>query len=235
MSVDDKPQRRGWYCSSDGRSTAIRLARGLDQMRLLYSKVSPFARKVRVAAIELGVYDDLNLVEITEPTVPTNYIPELSVENPIGKVPVLVLGDGTTILDSNVIVEFLNDSVGGRLHGVGQGRWQALTLQALANGIIEAGIACRLEGLRPEGLRWSAWSTAHHRKLVAALDLIEARPGQLDGEFTCGQISLACAIEWLVFRGIYVDACAERPRLSAWLERVKERASLANTRPPLGS
>ena len=200
-------------------------------MKLMYTKASPFARKVRASIIELGLQDEVELCEVTQVTVPTNYIPELSKENPLGKVPVLILSDGRRIADSIVIAEYLDARAGHRLFPTGEARWSALTLQAQADGIMEAGVACRLEGLRPENLRWPDWREAHQRKVIQAIDAIEADPSYLDTDFHIGQLSLACAVEWIAFREVYKDAKVGRPRLAAWLDRVSERPSLKSTRP----
>jgi glutathione S-transferase len=200
-------------------------------MKLFYTTASPFSRKVRASIVELGLQDEIELSEITQPTVPTNYIPELSRENPLGKVPVLVLSDGQRIADSIVIAEYLDARGGRRLFPTDATRWTALTLQAQADGIIEAGVACRLEGLRPENLRWPDWRDAHVQKIVSALDAIEAEPSYLDAEFHIGQLALVCAIEWIAFRDVYKDAKQGRPRLAAWLDAVSERPSLKSTRP----
>lgn len=200
-------------------------------MKLFYTTASPFARKARATIIELGLEDAIELSEITQLTVPTNYIPELSKENPLGKVPVLVLDDGQRIADSIVIAEYLDAQAGPRLFPSDDSRWQALTLQAQADGIIEAGVACRLEGVRPEHLRWPDWREAHERKIASALDAIEAEPSYLDADFHIGQLALVCAVDWIAFRDVYKEVRLNRPRLERWLDAVSERPSLKLTRP----
>lgn len=200
-------------------------------MKLFYTTASPFSRKVRAAIIELGLQGEVELSEITQLTVPTNFIAELSQQNPLGKVPVLVLDDGRRVADSIVIAEYLNALADGDLFPQGDDRWDVLTLQAQADGIIEAAIACRLEGVRPEPLRWPDWVSAHERKVTTALDAIEAEPACLEAGFNIGQLTLACAIEWMAFRNVYHEARSGRPRLSQWLDRVSERRSLVETRP----
>lgn len=200
-------------------------------MKLFYTSASPFARKARAAAAEAGVERDVEDVEITQMTVPTNHIPELSRENPLGKVPVLQLGDGRRIVDSAVIAEYFDSIGSGILFPRDDMRWTALTLHALADGIIEAGIACRLEGMRPEAIRWSDWVDAHRGKLVAALDAIENDGGLLSGPFNIGQLALVCAIEWIAFRDVYHDSFAGRPALADWYGKVRGRPSLRATMP----
>jgi len=200
-------------------------------MKLFYTKASPFARKARASIIELGFEEEVELCEITQLTVPTNFIPELTKENPLGKVPVLVLDDGSHIADSIVIAEYFDSLAGPRLFPQDASRWRALTLQAQADGIMEAGVVCRLEGIRPEHLQWQEWRDAHKRKIISALDAIEADPSYLEPNFHIGHLALVCAIEWIEFRGVYHETKEGRPNLPAWFDEVTERASLRLTRP----
>lgn len=200
-------------------------------MKLFYTSASPFARKARAAVLEARLEKSVETIEITQLTVPVNHIPELSRENPLGKVPVLQLADGRRIVDSVVIAEYFDELGQGTLFPRDAARWTALTLHALADGIMEAGIACRLEGLRPEAIRWTDWIDAHRRKLVTTLDAIESDPEFLSPPFNIGQLALVCAVEWIAFRDVYHDSCVGRPRLAAWFEQARERPSLHATRP----
>ena len=200
-------------------------------MKLFYTRPSPYARKARAAAIELGLEDRIEFVEVTTLTHPTSNIPELRRENPLQKVPVLVADDGQRLFDSVVIAEYLDDLAGGSLFPKDARRWPSLRLHALAQGIIDAGVAVRLESLRTEDKRWDEWIEAHVRKIVSGLDAIEAEPELLAGPLDIGQLTLACAIEWLAFRNVYSESEEGRPRLAAWYQTVRERPSLLATRP----
>lgn len=201
-------------------------------MKLFYTHPSPYARKARAAAHELGLAERIEMVEITTLTHPTSRIPELQRENPLQKVPVLIADDGQRIFDSGVIAEYLDElGGGGRLFPRDERRWPALTLHALAQGMMDAGVAVRLERLREEQRRWDDWIEAHLRKVTAALDAVEANPAWLKGGFDIGQLALVCAIDWLEFRQIHERSDKGRPRLSAWLAEVRERTSLVATRP----
>jgi len=201
-------------------------------VKLFYTRPSPYARKARAAAHELGLAERIEFVEVTTLTHPTSRIPELQRENPLQKVPVLVADDGRRIFDSGVIAEYLDQLAGGgRLFPRNSGRWPALTLHALAQGITDAGVAVRLESLREEPKRWDEWIDAHLRKVIAGLDAVEADPVWLEADFNIGHISLVCGIEWLAFREIYSRPGDGRPRLAAWLAEVSERPSLVATRP----
>nr|WP_295372891.1 glutathione S-transferase family protein [uncultured Sphingosinicella sp.] len=200
-------------------------------MKLFYTRPSPYARKARAAALELGLEDRVELVEVTTLTHPTNNIPELLRENPLQKVPVLIAEDRQRLFDSVVIAEYLDALAGGTLFPKDGRRWPSLKLHALAQGIMDAGVAVRLESLRPEDKRWDNWMEAHLRKVTNGLDAVDAEPDLLDGPFNVGHLALACAIEWLAFRTVYSESEEGRPRLAAWFADVRERPSLIATRP----
>ena len=200
-------------------------------MKLFYTRPSPYARKARAAVLELGLEQRVELVEVTTLTHPTSNIPELRRENPLQKVPTLVTDEGERLFDSVVIAEYLDAVAGGALFPKDERRWPSLKLHALAQGIIDAGVAVRLENLRDESLRWDKWIDAHLGKVTRGLDAVEAEPALLYGDFHIGHLTLACAIEWLAFRNVYSESEQGRPRLSAWYRAVQERASLVATRP----
>ena len=126
-------------------------------MKLLYSPASPYARKVLVLAHETGQAGAIT-VEAASPS-PTAGAPDIARHNPLGKVPALILDDGTCLYDSRVICEYLYlRSEGAHLFPEGGERWDALTRQALGDGILDAALIARYErALRPEPLRWDAW------------------------------------------------------------------------------
>ena len=200
-------------------------------MKLFYTRPSPYARKARAAVLELGLGKRVELVEVTTLTHPTSDIPELRRENPLQKVPTLVTDDGERLFDSIVIAEYLDALAGGTLFPKDERRWPSLKLHALAQGIIDAGVAVRLESLRDESMRWDQWIEAHLGKVRRGLDVVEAEPALLSGAFHIGHLTLACAIEWLAFRSVYSESDEGRPRLSAWYRTVRERPSLVATRP----
>lgn len=200
-------------------------------MKLFYTRPSPYARKARAAVLELGLEKRVELVEVTTLTHPTSDIPELRRENPLQKVPTLVTDDGERLFDSIVIAEYLDALAGGTLFPKDERRWPSLKLHALAQGIIDAGVAVRLESLRDENMRWDQWIEAHLGKVRRGLDVVEAEPALLSGAFHIGHLTLACAIEWLAFRSVYSKSQDDRSRLSAWYRTVRERPSLMATRP----
>ena len=198
-------------------------------MRLFVTAPSPYARKTRAAVIELGLEARVEVVEVPART-PNEPKPDLEAVNPLGKVPSLVTETGL-IADSPVIVAYLNELAGSSLIPSGPERWRVLTLEAIADGCIDSGVVLRVTQLKDEARRDEQEVAAHGAKIARALDLIEADPSWLQGGFNVGQLALACAVDWLLFRDLVPDPEAGRPRLSAWLADVRRRPSLAATRP----
>lgn len=200
-------------------------------MKLWYSPPSPFARKVRAAAIELGLAERIELVNT--PVVPVKPNPALIPENPLVKVPALEAEDGTVLYDSRTICEYLDALAGGnRLFPLGARRWNALRRQSLGDGIMDAGILRRYELLlRPEPLRWDDWLTGQQAKIDFGLDAAERESGSWGDAFDIGHLTLACALGWLEFRFADFDWRAKRPGLDAWYARVAARPSLTQTVP----
>ena len=199
-------------------------------MRLLVTTASPYARKVRAAVIELGLEDRV-AVEFVPIRTPQQAKPDVEALNPLGKIPALILADGSLIADSPVIVAYLDAQAGGGLIPSGEGKWQALTLEALADGIMDAGFVIRMEQLKAEPYRDPAETEAYTAKIGHTLDRLEREPAWLEAPFNAGQLSLACALDWLIFRNLVADPLAGRPQLAAWLDKVHDRPSLAETLP----
>ena len=196
-------------------------------MKLLYQTHSPYARKVLVAAHEIGLAERLEVIH--HETSPTRRNEAVYAVNPLGKVPVLLLDDGTVLFDSNVICEYLD----GLHHGPkllpiqAAARYAALRMQALAQGISDAGIAARWDiERRPEALRWPVLADAYRDKIAAACAYLER---EIDGDTVdLGAIAIATALSWIEFREVY-DFHHDHPRLAAWYERFAQRPSMRAT------
>jgi glutathione S-transferase len=199
-------------------------------MRLYVTKPSPYARKAWAAVLELGLNDRVEIVELPArmPTIPK---PDLEAVNPLGKVPSLVTDDGSLIADSPVVVAYLNHLAGGRLIPRGHERWRALTLEALADGCMDAGVVLRVEGLKGEAYRDEGEIAAHVAKIERTLDLIESEPHWLSGKVNVGSIALVCAVDWLIFRNLISYPLVARPRLALAMAQHLERPAFAATRP----
>ena len=138
-------------------------------MKLLFAATSPFVRKVVVLAAETGLSGDIERIDIN-PWDPETTVPQV---NPIGKVPALILDDGTVLADSKLICEFLDSQHDGPKMYPAEGpeRWQTLRLAGLAEGVLEAALTAVVEKLRrPEEFTWSGWVERQEGKIALGLD-----------------------------------------------------------------
>ncbi len=168
-------------------------------MILSSSDPLPFGRKVKIVAKLLGIYDQLT-IEKSNTNDPED---TLRKQNPLGKIPILILDDDRKIFDSRVICEYLDAQVDGiTLHPTeSDARWEALTLQALGDGIVDASILQVYEHrMRPEEKRSSDWLSYQSDKVKRALDHLEANQPSLTGDLTIGHVALACALGYLDLR-----------------------------------
>ncbi len=199
-------------------------------MQLYFNPASPFVRKVRVAAHELGLSGRIELTSVTlSPVSPHDGVRS---SNPLGKIPALITDDGMVLYDSPVICEYLDALAGGNrlFPAAGAARWTALRRQALADGIMDAAVLTRYEqAVRPKELRWEAWVGGQLLKVRTALDALEHE--NLEGVFDIGTIAVACALGYLDLRFAAESWRTGRPRLAAWLGAFSERPSLAATVP----
>jgi glutathione S-transferase len=197
-------------------------------MRLLYQSHSPYARKALVAAHEMGLAGQLEVIH--HETRPTLRNAEVFALNPLGKVPVLICDDRTVLFDSSVICEYLDGLQQGRklFPASSAQRFLALRTQAIAMGIADAGIAVRWETeRRPEAVRWAPLRDGYLQKIAASCDFLE---GHIDPEkeLDIGDIALATALSWIAFRRVY-DFQAEHPRLGSWYQQISKRPSMVAT------
>jgi glutathione S-transferase len=201
-------------------------------MKLYYSSASPFVRKVTVTAIECGV--DKKIEHHPTQVVPVKPNAELAHDNPLMKVPTLITDGGEILYDSRVICEYLDSLHDGRklLPASGGERWRVLRLQALGDGILDAGILMRYETvIRPQEKQWSDWINGQTTKIKQGLDAAEGEADLLPGRVDLGQITLACAIGWLEFRKPIGDIRPDHPKLMKWYDEFAKRPSMQATLP----
>jgi glutathione S-transferase len=202
-------------------------------MKLTFSPASPFARKVRIAAIELGLIDSIELVPAT--VVPGQPNEEYSRITPLKKLPVLILDNGEVILDSYVIVEYLDELAGGGklIPASGEARWKVKSDHSLLQGMLDSMLLCRYEKMvRPEPLRWQAWADDHWNRAWAGMARFEANAEALARPFDIVQIGLTCVLGYADFR--FAD-CGWRkayPKLDAFHDKVLTRPSVKVSLPP---
>lgn len=204
-------------------------------MKLAYSPASPFARKVRIAAMELGLLDKIEFV------VPIKAIPVTANEeysqkvSPLRKIPALILDDDNVIVDSYVIVEYLDELAGGGklIPAAGVQKWQVKTDHSIIQGMLDAMLLCRYEKmLRPEQFRWQDWYDDQFKRAWDGLARFEAHPDVLMRRLDIVQIGIVCVLGYADFR--FPD-CGWRkafPKLDAFHEKMMQRESVRTTVPP---
>jgi len=203
-------------------------------MKLLASLTSPYTRKVRIVLAEKKIECDMELVDVFPVENPVN------AHNPLGKIPTLLLDDGTPLYDSRVIVEFLDGkSPISRLipedmrERVAVRRWEAL-----ADGVLDAGLLVRYESLRDKKERSAAWSEkqlARMRRGMAQMSAeLAERPWCHAERYSLADIAVGCCLGWLGFRKPGdVDWNREYPALARHYEKLMARPAFADTVPEL--
>ena len=200
-------------------------------LRLYTSPTTPFGRKVMVLILEAGLADQVEIAQATGSPLDSSKMP-LS-QNPLGKIPALERGDGPAIYDSRVICRYLDDRAGAGLYPPAPRLWETLTLEATADGMIEAAILMLYEGrLRPEEKRFDGWVEGQWAKIARALDTLEGRwMSHLNGPLDMGQIAIGVALSYLDFRFDARGWRQGRPELARWHEAFAARESMAATVP----
>ncbi len=203
-------------------------------MKLLASLASPYTRKVRVVLIEKKIECELELVDVQPLDNAVN------AHNPLGKIPTLVLDDGTPLYDSRVIVQFLeNVSPISRLipddnrDRVAVRRWEAL-----ADGVLDAGLLVRYESLRDKKERSQAWTDKQLARMRRGMEQMVKDLGERGwchaDRYSLADIAVGCCLGWLGFRKPgEVDWQAEYAPLAQHYKRLMERPAFADTAPQL--
>ena len=199
-------------------------------MRLYSSATSPFVRKVLVLIHEVRI-TGIDLVPVSGTAVAPGTMPVD--HNPLGKIPALVLDDGRTLFDSRVICRWLDDHAGAGLYPAAPQLWNTLTLEALADGILEAAVLMVYESrLRPEELRFAPWIEGQWAKVDRALDALEnVWIPHLAGPSDIGQIAVGAALGYLDFRHDARNWRKDRPSLTRWYQGFSARPSMQATVP----
>lgn len=202
-------------------------------LTLHYSPASPFVRKVRILLHETGQTDEVKLNLSTGTVLEPGTLPVGL--NPLGKIPALERPEGCTLYDSRVICRYLaeRNEAGRALYPAPPRLWEVLTLEATADGIMEAAVLMRYEiALRPEGQRSPGWLDGQWAKVSRSLDALEGRwMAHLTGPRTIGQLATASALGYLDFRHADRPWRAARPALAQWFEGFAARPSMLATRP----
>jgi len=199
-------------------------------LTLRASTTSPFVRKVRLAIAILGLANQIK-IEIADTLDPNDNVRQ---QNPLGKIPTLILEDGSTLFDSRTILEYLDDRAGGEriIPRAGAERFRALREQSLADGILDAGVLRVYEGrFRAAEKHEPKWIEHQAGKINRALDTFEKSPPAFDSTLHVGHIALACALGYLDFR-FNGEWRKTHPRLVRWLDEFASKVpAFAETTP----
>ncbi|MEM7722521.1 MAG: glutathione S-transferase family protein [Pseudomonadota bacterium] len=198
-------------------------------MRLLSSPASPFVRKVQVLLLETDQSD----VEIADVTAhPLGGDASLNATAPLGKIPALERDGGPTIFDSRVICRFLDNRAQAGLYPEAR-LWETLTLEALADGIMDAAVIMVYEKrARPEEMWHQPWLDAQWSKVERGLDALERQwMSHLHGPLDMAQLAVGCALGYLDFRHDDKGWRDGRDSLAAWYKTFSTRPSMVETAP----
>jgi glutathione S-transferase len=200
---------------------------------LHYSPTSPYVRKVMIVLRETGQLDAVTLATASGTPLAPGTMPVG--HNPLGKIPALERPDGCTLYDSRVICRYFAESAqdGPAFYPKPPRLWEVLTLEATADGILDAAILMRYEtALRPEEGQSPDWIEGQWAKIARSLDALESRwMGHLNGPLDMGQVAVACALDYLDLRHDARRWREGRDTLAAWHARFAERPSMQATRP----
>ena len=203
-------------------------------MKLLASLASPYTRKVRIVLAEKKIDCDMEQVDVAPVDNPVNR------HNPLGKIPTLLLDDGTALYDSRVIAEFLDGKspISRLIPDDLRDRVAVRRLEALADGVLDAGLLVRYESLRAENERSQAWTDKQlarmKRGMAQMASEVAERPWCHGERYSLADIALGCCLGWLDFRKPGgVDWLAEYPGLAKHYEKLKARPAFADTAPQL--
>ena len=203
------------------------------KMLLHWSPRSPYVRKVMIALHEMGLQDHVETVRTvvggTKPHL------ELMQQNPLGKIPTLVLQDGTILYDSPVILEYLDTQHSGpKLYPAsGEARWTALRRHALGQGMLDVALACLGERFRPEERQSQPHIELWRLKLRSCVDALEREAEALASSgFTVGHLAIGVAVSYLDFRFADLAWRDGHPALAAWHASFDARPSV-QANPPV--
>jgi glutathione S-transferase len=202
-------------------------------LRLIGSLTSPYVRKVRIVMAEKRIECQFEIEDVWSPD------SKIQQFNPLGKVPCLIMEDGGAVFDSRVIVEYLDTMtpVAKLIPASGRERVEVRTWEALADGMLDAAVAARLEQTqRPSEQQSQKWIDRQMGKVDAALDAmangLEAKAWCHNNAYSLADIAVGCALGYLDFRFQQIDWRAKHPGLAKLYTRLAARQSFIDTAPP---
>ena len=200
-------------------------------MKLIGSLTSPYVRKVRVVLAEKKIEYEF---ELDSPWSPESNVPNI---NPLGKIPVLVLDEETTLFDSRVISEYLDNVAPNNklMPAPNRERTEVKRWEALADGICDAAALIFLEKKRPAERQDADWITRQESKLIRGLEYMAEQLGEhawcMGTHFSLADIASGCALGYLAFRFPEIDWSVKHPNLARLYDKLMQRQAFADTIP----
>jgi glutathione S-transferase len=201
-------------------------------MKLIGSVTSPYVRKVRVVMAEKKLDYSFELENVWTAETKIHH------SNPLGKVPCLVMEDGSSMYDSRVIAEYLDTltPVCKLLPPNGRDRADVKVWEALADGVLDAAVLVRLEKtLRPAEQQSLPWIERQMGKVQAGLHVMSENLGEqpfcMGNHYTLADVAVGCALDWLTFRFPEIGWRSDYPNLARLFDKLSERASFKDTVP----
>lgn len=202
-------------------------------LKLHHGALSPFVRKVMICAHEKGIVEQFEIVPTKVGAGIVNQ--DLLAINPVGKIPTLVTDDSEAVYDSLVIIDYLDQVSPERLMipAAGAARTAALRVNAIADGLLVAGVLAKGEAARPAERQWPEWQNAQWAKVIACIAALD-RSLPIDQPIDIGHAATAAALGWLDVRAPDENWRERHPRLAAWFAEASQRPSLDLTKPKVG-
>ncbi len=199
-------------------------------MKLIHAALSPFARKCRIIALEAGL--DVELLA-DAPMDPASIV---NLHNPLGKVPALIMDDGSCVFDSTVIVEVFAAKSATLIPSEFSARIATKRWEALGDGICDAAVSARMEKMRKEQTAEGASFIARQlSKIDLALQFAAKELGDktvcVGTAFTLGDAALICALQYLSARFPEIDWKGAHPNLARYVAQMASRSSVDATKP----
>jgi len=207
-------------------------------MKLIGANTSPYVRKVRIVMAEKKLDFQYVLEDVWAADT------AIGQSNPLGKVPCLVMEGGEALFDSRVIVEYLDtlSPVGKLIPAHSRERAEVKTWEAVADGLLDAGVLLRLERVWPGRTaeqRSPAWMARQIGKINDSLKAMSAGLGDKTycsgngTHFSLADVAVGCALGWLSFRFPEIDWRAAHPNLAQLMDKLSQRPSFVETQPHL--
>ena len=198
-------------------------------MKLYCSARSPFARKVRVFALETGLASQIEEISASLAGDDDAFLRH----NPIGKIPALITDEGETIVESRIILEYLDTLHPGpaMIASEGEARWAAFRQEALADGVLDSSVSILIETRRQLGKQSSGFTRRLLDRIERCLQALNAEVKTFGDVITVGQIATGCTCGYVDLRHPDLGWREDLPELAAWYENFSKRPSMIATVP----